>query len=58
MQNWTAAYPYGSHSKEVENILDKKGCRLAFTTVVGIADAARAGRLTMRRLDTNDIAVA
>lgn len=58
MRNWTAAYPYGSHSKGVENILHKKGCRLAFTTVVGIADAISAGRLAMSRLDTNDIPLA
>lgn len=57
MQNWTAAYPYGSHSKEVENMLDKKDCRLAFTTVVGIADAVKSSRLTMCRLDTNDIPI-
>ena len=52
---WTAAYPYGSHSKEVEQLLNRKKCRLAFTTEVGIANTSKTSNLVMKRLDTNDI---
>ena len=53
--NWTAAYPYGSHSPEVEKILKNKKCRLAFTTQVNIANASVESCLCMPRIDTNDI---
>jgi peptidoglycan/xylan/chitin deacetylase (PgdA/CDA1 family) len=55
LTNWTAAYPYGSHSKEVEQLLQSKKCRLAFTTEVGIAKTSNTSNLIMKRLDTNDI---
>lgn len=51
---WTAAYPYGSHSETVETILNKKGCKMAFTTEVGIATVAASEKLKMKRFDTND----
>ncbi len=55
LTNWTAAYPYGSHSKEVEQLLKEKKCQLAFTTEVGIANTSKIFNLIMKRLDTNDI---
>jgi peptidoglycan/xylan/chitin deacetylase (PgdA/CDA1 family) len=55
ISNWTAAYPYGSHSEEVEKLLRKKKCRLAFTTQVNIANTSESYGLLMPRLDTNDI---
>lgn len=54
LTNWTAAYPYGSYNKEVENLLKQKKCQLAFTTNVGIAKTKMEGRLLLNRLDTND----
>lgn len=55
ISNWTAAYPYGSHSEEVEKLLREKKCRLAFTTQVNIANTSKETGLSMPRLDTNDI---
>ena len=52
---WTAAYPYGSYSLDVEKMLDDKGCKMAFTTEVGEATLNKHERLKMKRLDTNDI---
>lgn len=51
---WTAAYPYGSYSENVELVLEKKGCKLAFTTEVGKAAINKNARLKIRRFDTND----
>ncbi len=53
--NWTAAYPYGSYSDEVEKLLRQKKCRLAFTTEVSLANTSINSSLLMGRLDTNDI---
>lgn len=55
VSNWTAAYPYGSHSGEVEKLLREKKCRLAFTTQVNIANTSKETGLSMPRLDTNDM---
>lgn len=55
LSNWTACYPYGSHSKAVEQLLEQKKCQLAFTTEVGIAKTKFKKKLVMERLDTNDI---
>ncbi|WP_299125658.1 polysaccharide deacetylase family protein [uncultured Tenacibaculum sp.] len=55
LSNWTAAYPYGSHNEDVEIFLEKKKCKLAFTTKVGIENASLSNRLQLKRLDTNDI---
>ena len=56
LNNWTAAYPYGSYSESVENILAIKGCKIAFTTEVGIATIENSTRFKAKRFDTNDIA--
>jgi peptidoglycan/xylan/chitin deacetylase (PgdA/CDA1 family) len=55
MSNWTAAYPYGSHSPEVEKLIREKNCRLAFTTEINIAEPSITTSLIIPRLDTNDI---
>lgn len=55
LSNWTASYPYGSHSKAVEQLLEQKKCRLAFTTEMGIAKSIFERKLLLERLDTNDI---
>lgn len=55
MKNWTACYPYGSSSDEVVTELDTQGCKLAFTTEVGVADLTKDHALLTPRLDTNDL---
>ncbi|NRS90164.1 peptidoglycan/xylan/chitin deacetylase (PgdA/CDA1 family) [Flavobacterium sp. 7E] len=55
ISNWTAAYPYGSCSDEVEKLLREKKCRLAFTTEVNVAKTSIESSLVMGRLDTNNI---
>ena len=52
--NWTACYPYGSHNREVVQLLEERGCKLAFTTEVDSADLKARNRLLLPRLDTND----
>jgi len=55
LTNWTASYPYGSYSNSVLQLLEKKKCRLAFTTEVGKAKITFKKKLLLERLDTNDI---
>lgn len=53
--DWTACYPYGSSSQDVTNLLRKKGCKLAFTTVTDVANTESDNPLLIPRLDTNDL---
>ena len=55
MENWTASYPYGSYSKIGVAELEKRNCKLAFTTEVRVADLATDHPLLIPRLDTNDL---
>lgn len=55
IDNWTACYPYGSSSDDVVDSLQKKGCKIAFTTVVNTADLSTTNPLLIPRLDTNDL---
>ncbi len=55
MTNWTACYPYGSYDEQSINMLKDRGCKLAVTTEVDIATTHKNTRLTMSRLDTNDL---
>ncbi|WCE29856.1 polysaccharide deacetylase family protein [Vibrio sp. SCSIO 43137] len=54
-ENWTACYPYGSYSEQVVMKLRDKGCKLAFTTEVDIANLNCIEPLLIPRLDTNDL---
>ena len=54
MNNWTACYPYGSSSPEVELELERQGCKLALTTNVDLVDIRLDSRYLISRLDTND----
>lgn len=54
-EDWTACYPYGSSSDEVVSLLQQKGCKLAFTTVVDVANTKKSHPLLIPRLDTNDL---
>lgn len=53
--NWTACYPYGSSSDFVAKVLTERRCKLAFTTVVDVANSERNNPLLIPRLDTNDL---
>ena len=55
MNNWTACYPYGAHDEKTVKVLYEKGCKLAVTTEVDIANTKNNNRLLLPRLDTNDI---
>ena len=48
-------YPYGAYNDDTLRILASKGCGMAFTTRVGLADLAPPALLTLARLDTNDL---
>lgn len=52
--DWVMNYPYGSYNIAVENIIRNKGCSLALTTDVGVADITKNELLRLPRLDTND----
>ncbi|WP_420961324.1 polysaccharide deacetylase family protein [Brucella sp. IR073] len=54
-ENWTACYPYGSSSDFVAKALSEKGCKLAFTTEVNVANSKKNDPLLVPRLDTNDL---
>ncbi|OFX23719.1 MAG: hypothetical protein A2041_09600 [Bacteroidetes bacterium GWA2_31_9b] len=55
MNNWTMSYPYGAYDQSLINILKDKGCKLAFTANVEIADLNKNNRFELPRLDTNDL---
>ena len=55
MNNWTACYPYGSYDDQAIRLLNERGCKLALTTEVDIAQTNKEKRFTMSRLDTNDL---
>ena len=54
-QNWTMCYPYGSFNNLTLNILKDKNCSIGLTAKVNVADINKDNRLTLPRLDTNDI---
>ena len=51
---WIICYPYGSYSKQVEEIAQKEGAVLGFTTKSIAADTQRDGAFSLPRLDAND----
>lgn len=55
LSNWAMSYPYGACNDTLINLLKDKGCSLALTTEVGIADLGRDSFFTLPRLDTNDL---
>lgn len=54
-KKWTACYPYGSSSDVVAKTLRDKGCKLAFTTDVKVANSKIDDPMLIPRLDTNDL---
>jgi len=52
---WTLCYPYGDYNSDLISLLERRGCKLALTTRVDIANIENDTRYTLPRLDTNDI---
>jgi peptidoglycan/xylan/chitin deacetylase (PgdA/CDA1 family) len=52
---WTMCYPYGGFNDSLLRILRDRQCRLGFTVEARVADLDVDDRLTMPRLDTNDL---
>ena len=57
MTNWTACYPYGSYDQKSVDMLGEKGCKVALTTEVRVADLEKDHRFLMPRFDTNDFPI-
>jgi peptidoglycan/xylan/chitin deacetylase (PgdA/CDA1 family) len=55
LENWTMCYPYGGYNDSLLQILRRRECRLGFTVEARVADLEREGRLTLPRIDTNDL---
>lgn len=55
MSNWTMCYPYGNYNQDTLQILSDKNCKVALTTEVQIASLSNNHRLSLPRLDTNDL---
>lgn len=53
-KDFVFCYPYGMYNETTLSVLKAKGCALALTTQVGIADLSQ-DPLTLNRLDTNDL---
>jgi peptidoglycan/xylan/chitin deacetylase (PgdA/CDA1 family) len=55
MDRWVVGYPYGAYDERLLDLLRRNGCRAGFTTEVRTADLDADDRLTIPRLDTNDL---
>jgi peptidoglycan/xylan/chitin deacetylase (PgdA/CDA1 family) len=55
INNWTMCYPFGAYNEDTKNIISEKGCKLAVTTKVDIANIATHNKYELPHLDTNDI---
>lgn len=52
---WTMCYPYGGYNDSLLHVLQTRHCRLGFTAEPRIADLDVDDRLTLPRIDTNDL---
>lgn len=52
--DWTFAYPFGSYNEETLAQLTMMGCKMAFTTQVGLVEPGATNRLEIPRMDTID----
>jgi peptidoglycan/xylan/chitin deacetylase (PgdA/CDA1 family) len=52
---WTMCYPYGGFNDSLLQILRGRRCRLGFTVEARVADLDVDDRLTLPRVDTNDL---
>jgi peptidoglycan/xylan/chitin deacetylase (PgdA/CDA1 family) len=53
--DWTMCYPYGGFDAALLQILRARNCRLGFSVEARVADLDRDDRLTLPRVDTNDL---
>jgi peptidoglycan/xylan/chitin deacetylase (PgdA/CDA1 family) len=53
--NWTICYPYGGFNDSLLQLLRSRGCRLGFSVEARVADLDQDERLTLPRIDTNDL---
>jgi peptidoglycan/xylan/chitin deacetylase (PgdA/CDA1 family) len=53
--DWTMCYPYGGYNDSLLQVLNDRHCRLGFTVETRIANLDLDGRLTLPRIDTNDL---
>ena len=54
VSNWIMCYPYGAYNDATLSILEKMGCALALTTIVGAADLSCQNKFELKRWDAND----
>jgi peptidoglycan/xylan/chitin deacetylase (PgdA/CDA1 family) len=52
---WTMCYPYGGFNDSLLHVLQTRHCQLGFTAAPRIADLDVDDRLTLPRIDTNDL---
>lgn len=53
--DWTMCYPFGGFDDALLRLLRNRECRLGFTVEARIADLDSDDRLTLPRIDTNDL---
>jgi peptidoglycan/xylan/chitin deacetylase (PgdA/CDA1 family) len=53
--DWTMCYPYGGFNDSLLEVLRERSCSLGFTVQPRIADLNCDDRLTLPRIDTNDL---
>jgi peptidoglycan/xylan/chitin deacetylase (PgdA/CDA1 family) len=53
--DWSMCYPYGGFDESLIEILESRKCPMGFTAEPRIADLDVDNRLTLPRLDTNDL---
>ena len=53
--NWSMCYPYGGFNDSLLEVLRTRQCCLGFTAEPRIADLGTDDRLTLPRIDTNDL---
>lgn len=54
-RDWTMCYPYGGFNDSLLQVLRERSCSLGFTVEPRIADLNHDDRLTLPRIDTNDL---
>jgi peptidoglycan/xylan/chitin deacetylase (PgdA/CDA1 family) len=53
--NWTMCYPYGGFDQSLLQILQTRHCQLGFSVEAKVANLDADERLTLPRIDTNDL---
>ncbi len=55
VSNWIMNYPYGAYDDSLIEIIKARGCKLALTTKVAVAELSVEHAYILPRLDTNDL---